>query len=233
MSRRSSARRGRARDTASPSDASSRQTPAFAGRKESISSNATVPSAAYERPASALSTSTIRSQSPSPTRGRSRRGSVTSRNSGWSTGSVPGLDRVDEVDAEQVPPELAVGRRRGRDRLDHAQRRLRDAVLPVVLDAVARIACVFAVDLEHGEVARAGAVPVVLGIGQAVVAPPGLGAREHARASPRGRARRSAAARGRPRPRRPAGRDRRAAGRRGSACGRARPRSRPARVAIP
>ena len=133
----------------------------------------------YERAFSAASRSTSRSQRPSPRRSPSARGSRTSSGSGEPGSKRETSTRDRQVDLVQEAPEHPLGRGRRRERLDHAHLATGEAVLPLVLDAVERVALDFAVDLDGGVELLAGTAPPALRVGETVLLPPALVAREH------------------------------------------------------
>lgn len=99
------------------------------------------------------------------------------RGRSWIVGAS---DPRDQVDAEEIAPDLACCvRRRGHD-LEEPHVALRESVLPVRLDAVDRVGGGLAVQLDHRGVLRARAVAPVLRVREPVVLPPGFGSGQEA-----------------------------------------------------
>src|SRR5262249_40523091 len=76
------------------------------------------------------------------------------------------------VDPEDEAPELALGDRTGRERLDEADLAVREALPPVLLDAIERVRRGLAVELEDRCVLRATSAPPLLGIREPERRPP-------------------------------------------------------------
>ena len=98
-----------------------------AKRGSDVTSIVTRPSPAYVRSASAVGTSTSRTQSPSHTFRCSLFTRSTISGSGWSSGQVVALDAIDPVDLEQEAPHVA-----GRLVVDAERLVDADRLLPVV-----------------------------------------------------------------------------------------------------
>ena len=89
------------------------------------------------------------------------------------------LDALREVDAEEIPPDLARRGRRLAERFDHAHSALRRAVLPLVTQAVHRVPLGTAVALVDDERPRARARRAGPHV-ETLMPPPLLRARRHA-----------------------------------------------------
>ena len=82
------------------------------------------------------------------------------------------LNTGDQIDAEDEAPQLTLGGGARRDRLQELELAPREAVVPVLLDAIDRIGDGLPVELDHGRELRPGAAPRVLGVGEPVGLPP-------------------------------------------------------------
>src|SRR5262249_45292222 len=84
----------------------------------------------------------------------------------------PAFDASDQVDPEEEAPELALRDRPGRERLDEADLALREALPPLLLDAVERVRRRLALELEDRRVLRATPATPLLGIREPERRPP-------------------------------------------------------------
>ena len=85
-----------------------------------------------------------------------------------------------EVDAEEEAPQLALGPRGAGEGLDDANLAARHALLPLALDAVERVPLDRPVQLERSVELAARAAPPALRVGELVLLPPVLRARDQA-----------------------------------------------------
>ncbi len=101
--------------------------------------------------------------------------------------SFVGSPRANQVDVEQVAPQVEVGGRVRRHELDQHDLRLRSGRLPRLSDAVARVAIRLAAGLVNHVERRRRAAPPVLRIGEDLGVPVERRAREEARPARRDR----------------------------------------------